>query len=210
MRSYFGRGQIAAGGFLAGLAITVAVGASTLSAGTVATCGPVAEGSTSESQSFTPYAARRTTLPELPINPSGAPMPALPLDVAGSVDSIDGMSIRWAVVMDTGAVYRYFFDRAIAASMTPADFAAGGGIELHREILAEGDPFWAFLLAEFPDRAVPVTVGQHKGVVVWGDPDVRGTRKHNVYWSNGAENYSLSANRSAAQLVTLARIITCR
>ncbi|MBA2338070.1 MAG: hypothetical protein H0V96_10005 [Acidimicrobiia bacterium] len=46
-------------------------------------------------------------------------------------------------------------------------------------------------------------------MVVWADPDPTGTRTHNLYWSDGAFNYALIAERSAEEILTLGRSLVC-
>lgn len=203
------------GGFRRGVAIAAAsslvvgVMVSRLSAATADSCGPLVQGSITESQVFTPYASRRSTLPALPLNPRGEPLPTLPAALDISADVVGGLSLHWAVVVDTGAVYRYFFDRPLSGTLTPQEFWAQGGIELDLEPLTEEVPFSEYLLAEYPSRVVPITVGQFNGVVVWADPESNGVRTHRVYWSDGRHNYSLIADRPADDAVTLARSIAC-
>lgn len=80
--------------------------------------------------------------------------------------------------------------------------------------LTRPDVHWAWchetLLADFPDRAIPVQVGSLAGAMTWADPLANGVRTHNVYWSDGTYNYSLIANRSGAAALTLARGMACR
>ena len=94
------------------------------------------------------------------------------------------------------------------ATMTPSDFLVAGGIQYDRDRL-DGKPFPDVLLADIPERASPVQVGPYTAVLTWADPLANGVRSHNLYWSDGAFNYGLIADRSALDLVDLGRSLVC-
>jgi hypothetical protein len=175
-------------------------------ASTASTCdsvdGPIVEG-----RQFTPYEARLSHLPELPINPSGQELGAVPPDAR--VGSMDGLDLRWASVSGYGAVYQYFLDTDLGPTLTVPEFIAAAGIELDRDPMIDGESFASTLLSTLGDRALRVELGNHEAALVWADPESNGIRTHHLYWSDDAYNYSLIADRSPERLVTLGRELVC-
>jgi hypothetical protein len=69
-------------------------------------CDVGAPGSIVESAHFTPVEGTLTEPPDPPITMVGQPDMAVPADA--SVESIDGLPRRWAVISENGAAYQYF------------------------------------------------------------------------------------------------------
>jgi hypothetical protein len=168
------------------------------------------DGTIAESQSFTPYGLRRGSQLQngyllQGANESGSFVPSR--DVVGRSE-IGGQARRHTV--DAGeAVYAYFLNQSMT-ELTRSDFMRLGGIEFHQEpVDSTTGSFAAMLLASLGERAVPVQVGSFQGALTWADPDVGGIRTHNIYWSDGLHNFALIANRSGADVVTLARDLAC-
>jgi hypothetical protein len=141
------------------------------------------------------------------INPSGEELGEVPSDAR--VDSIDGLPLRWASVSGNGEVYQYFLDTDIDPKLTIPEFIAAAGIELDRDPTSNGESFASFVLSTFGERAVKIELGNYEAALVWADPEINGIRTHHLYWSDGVYNYSLIADRSPEQLVTLGRDLVC-
>ena len=75
--------------------------------------------------------------------------------------------------------------------------------------MLDTEGFAAYLLTTLGDRATPVYVGEHKGAMVWADPDSHGIRTHNLYWSDGTSNYAVIADLSAEATLNLGRVLVC-
>jgi hypothetical protein len=162
-----------------------------------------------ESQEFTPYEDRLSHLPDQVINPSGQGPVSIPPD--GGIASIDGLPLWGVIVSSNGALYQYFLGGDIATSLTVPEFFAAGGIELDRDPTDPenaGENFTEYVLS-ISERAVEVEIGTHTAALVWADPESNGIRTHHLYWTDGAYNYSLIADRSAERLVTLGRELVC-
>jgi hypothetical protein len=187
-------------------ALTVAaLSISRLGAKGAAGCAQAAEGSITESESFTPYEDMISPLPPAALNPAGADVPNLPADARLPADQLDGLPLQWAVVAESGAVYQYFTDKPISMDVTTDTFVAAGGVEFDRDPPTSLQPLVESVLAELGDRAVKVSVRDHDGALVWADPNAAGIRTHNLYWSDGKFNYSLIADRSPAKLLNTGR-----
>lgn len=202
------RVRLLIGGLAAIAVLAIASGASRLTATTAASCNQLSEGAIGESQEFTPYELMRTKPFDGLINPTGAESAPVPAKAKLAVSTIDGLERQFTVVGTNGAVYSYFLDRPLGAA-TRSDFLAEGGVQVDQEPLTPDGPFAMYLLATLGDRAVPVKVGPFDGALTWADPDVKGNRSHNLYWSDGEYNYSLISNRSAAAVVNLGRTLVC-
>src|SRR5918992_3289362 len=189
------------------------VGALSLAAAvSIASTSPTCErfdGDIVESEEFTPYEDRLSHLPDQVINPSGQQPVSIPPD--GGIESIDGLPLWGAIVSSNGALYQYFLGGDIDTSLTVPEFFATGGIELDRDPTDPenaGENFTEYVLAT-SERAVEVEIGPHVAALVWADPESNGIRTHHLYWTDGAHNYSLIADRSAENLVTLGRELAC-
>jgi hypothetical protein len=159
-------------------------------------------GPITESQSFTPYDARLSHLPDSAIASLG--------HADSSDERIDGLPLRWSAGDGPRASYRYFQRDEIDRGETVADFMAAGGIQLDRDAVADGDPYTADdVIAQVGERAVNVQIGDYDGALVWADPESNGARPHNVYWSDGTYNYTLRAVRGPQRMVQLAREYVC-
>ncbi len=169
-------------------------------------CGTV-DGPIAESDTFTPYESTLGHLPELPIDPTGRGPSPVPADA--EVASIGGLPRRLTVVSGNGAVYQYFLETEIGSEMTLADFHAAGGVELDRDPAGGNESYPEYLLDFLDDRAVEVQVGDHTGALTWADPDINGLRPHHLSWTDGEWNYALIADRSAEELLSLARDLVC-
>lgn len=161
--------------------------------------GPIAE-----SSRFTPYGARLSHLPERPVTSTGGP----PHSGDRQPESLDGLALRWVIGDGDRAFYRYFFSRPMTGESLP-EFHGGGGIQLDRDLVAPGQDFTDELLKTLGDRAVEVQIGDHRGALVWADPESNGVRPHHLYWSDGTYNYTLAAVRGPIRMVELGRELEC-
>jgi hypothetical protein len=177
-----------------------------LNAQAIDACAPVAEGSLVESEKFAPFGSRRGggIINEGKLPSSGGSIPA---NAKYQVPELGGRPHQVSVA-GTGSVYSYFLDRP-ADGLTRNDFIRLGGIELHQDPMTAEGPFAAFLLSVAGERALAVPIGQYSGALTWADPDVNGLRTHNIYWSDGSNNFALITNQSAAAVVNLARSVAC-
>jgi hypothetical protein len=170
-------------------------------------CDVVAPGSIVESAHFTPVEGTLTEPPDPPITMVGQPDTAVPADA--SVESIDGLPRRWAVISENGAAYQYFFTTELPVSLTVSEFYAAGGVQLDRDPVDNGESFAIYVLDSLGSRATRIEIGKHIGALVWADPLTNGVRPHYLYWSDGAWNYALMAKRPPVSLVNLARALVC-
>lgn len=171
-------------------------------------CRPQADGSIVESGQFTPYEAMRSGPHEFPIDSVGLPADRAPANSVMPPNRLFDMP-RQHVVVSGRSLYQYYLDRPLDESMTPSVFAQVGGIQFEREHRTDTTDFASHLSREVGGRAVPVDIGPYRGVVTWADPASNGVRTHNVYWSDGAFEYALIADRSAEALVNAARALVC-
>jgi hypothetical protein len=188
------------------IAVVVALSArSILLAGSADGCGPVAEGTIVESDEFTPYGARFGSIATDRglSDTTGAP----PAQANFKTLELGGMARRATIVSGDG-VFGYFFDESID-HLTMREFARLGGIELGQTPITGAGSFHEYLRSMAGDRAVAVKIGPYKGTLTWADPDVNGTRTHNLYWSDEVNNYSLITDQSAARVLNLARSLVC-
>ena len=156
-----------------------------------------------ESARFTPYSGRLSHLPDSPLATGGGRA------VDSSDRRMDGLALRWAGGDGEHSSYEYFFDREFDGELTVPAFRAAGGIQLDREAHG-GDPYTADdVIAQVGERAVQVQVGEFEGALVWADPESNGVRAHNLYWSDGTNNYTLIAVRDPRRMVQLAREFVC-
>ena len=204
------RGNLVGSALVAGFLLFATISGGVVAAGLLPQCGPMADGSVRESTAYVPFQARRSAPIELPIKSSGASSALLPSSASELAQSIDDRTASWVVVVDTGAVYRYYFDKELPDALTRSEFFAQDGVEFDIDPIVAEQPFYQYLIGQFPDRAVAVEVGGFDGAITWADPEANGVRTHNVYWSDGKSNFALVANRSAEEAVTLARTIACR
>jgi len=177
----------------------------TVTAGPSPSCASATPGSITESGEFTPAAGQRGPAP-IPLRQSGLPDAESAVDELVSDAELDQLPLRLALQNGDG-LYRYFLDRPIPETMTPDEFWASGGVALEKDA-AEGD-FAALLLDELGDRAVPIEIGQYRAALTWADPTESGLRTHNLYWSDGENNYVLIAVRAPEAIVNLARQLVC-
>lgn len=194
----------------AALALPIVIGVSLAAivvsnASPSAGCGNV-EGPIIESDVFTPIEGRRSLPMDPPINPSDAIAPPVPAEV--SIPAIAGLPLRWATVSANGAVYQYFLASELGPHMTVSDFYAAGGLQLDRDPVENGESFAEYLLS-LSQRAVRVEVGEHVGALNWADPNIKGTRLHHLYWSDGAYNYAVYTDRSAEEILSIGRGLVC-
>lgn len=169
-------------------------------------CGAVEPGSISESQVFTPYDQQRSHLPDHHLNPDGQPFGGGTF--AAVPQSVDGLALSWLIRSDSGT-YAYFSRSAVDESTTAASFIVDGGVQYDVEPVDGSGSFAEWLLSRDGARAVKVAIGSAVGAVTWSDPDLYGSRPHNVFWSNGTYNFTLTGETSAEHLITLARQIEC-
>jgi hypothetical protein len=173
-------------------------------------CASIAEGTIVESQKFVIFEDRLGGLVnEAVIVPVGSvAVVAVPPQAVVKVASLGGLARQHTIVADNGVAYAYFLDGPLAG-LTRNEFVRRGGIQLDQDPRVTEKAFAAHLLEAFGERVVAVAVGAYDGAVTWSDPDVNGMRPHNVYWSDGAYEYALTANLSAAAVVNLARSLVC-
>lgn len=112
------------------------------------------------------------------------------------------------LVNESGAVYSYFLNQPIEG-LRVSEFITAGGVQVHKESMSEQTSFAEYLLKTLGDRAIPVEVGPYQGALIWADPDATGTRTHNLYWSDGKDNYALIVDRGAAETLNLGRSLVC-
>ena len=172
-------------------------------------------GKIDESQVFTPYEMQRSHLPDVLLNPSDAgardadSSPEVPPGVA--VASVAGKDRRWVDVAQNGSVAQYFSDRAIDRDASLWQFQVDGGIELDFTPTAAMGMSLADVKELLGDRAVPIEVGPHDGIIVWGDPNSpTGTRLHHVYWHDDDGLWDLAADMSPEAAISSSRRIACR
>jgi hypothetical protein len=188
------------------LLISIGVGARQLMAVAPPSCGPLPAGSIAESKAFTPYALMRGQPGDAPINAQGGTGAQAP---AGATSAVDGRIRQFTIAGANGAIYSYFLDRPIG-SATPGEFLSMGGLQVEQEPISSEGSFATYLLAALGERATPVTIGQYEGVLTWADPIANGIRSHNVYWSDGTYNFTLIADRTADEIVGIARSLVCQ
>jgi hypothetical protein len=172
-------------------------------------CGIVPEGSIVESTSVTPWAAQRgpdvDNIARLPDGDVPEPL-GLAAEMGLALGELPAAQL--AITDGDGAVYAYFADAPIDG-MTVAEFIRAGGIQVHVDPMTDDRGFAAYLLDAFGERAVSVAVGSYNGALVWADPNSDGTRTHNLYWSDGVNNYSLIADMVPDEIVDLGRSLVC-
>lgn len=168
-------------------------------------CDVAVAGSIAENAQFTPYEVMRTK-PVDGLIGAKSDSAALPSRAAYAGQAIDGLTRQFTVDNSDGSVYSYFLDRD-TAGLKHSDFLELGGIELHQD--PGTDSFAAYILKRPGGQAVAVRLGGFDAALTWGDPDVKGTRPHGLYWFDGAYNYALIGDRSASALVNLGRQLVC-
>ena len=187
-------------------ALLVIFAATSVTAEPSPSCALAAPGSITESAEFTPAAGQRGPVP-IPLRQSGLADAESAVDELVSDAELDQLPLRLALQSGDG-LYRYFLDRPIPETMTPEEFWAAGGVALEKDA-AEGGDFAASLLGEIGDRAIPIEIGQYRAALTWADPAESGVRTHNLYWSDGASNYTLIAVRAPEAIVNFARQLVC-
>ncbi|MEO8625701.1 MAG: hypothetical protein ABI452_03285 [Candidatus Limnocylindrales bacterium] len=150
----------------------------------------------------------KSHLPPTPINPSGAASNPVPPELS-HVAVLDGMPRQYAVVPYENTAYQYFAQKPLGGSTTLSGFLGSGGLLFTIEPAQPNFSFSSYLKGELGDRATDVEVGPFDAALTWADPDESGVRSHNLYWSDGAEEYSLIGVRTAAAIVNLGRTIAC-
>lgn len=171
-------------------------------------CGLAAPGQIRESEDFTPFASRRGgPLGDHRINPAGAVF-VRSANHADLPDAVGGLGLAFVIRAST-ATYAYYFDGPVDDKLTAEAFHAAGGLEYSVEAADGGGSFPEWLLSNVGSRAVAVDVGSNAGVLTWADPDVNGLRTHNLYWFDGAINYSLIGHRGPDELLNAARAVVC-
>ncbi|MGI8822088.1 MAG: hypothetical protein ACR2JP_02075 [Acidimicrobiia bacterium] len=124
---------------------------------------------------------------------------------------VDGLPLWWVdtATTDDGLSQGTYYLDAPVGPLLGSEFVDAGGIQLSKESVWDERYTIAYRLTMRADRGVAVEVGSHEGMVVWADPDRTGTRTHNLYWSDGAFNYALIAERSAEEILALGRSLVC-
>lgn len=173
-------------------------------------CAIVGEGAITESGQFIPYEMTfGGLLSDGPIVAVGSvAMGTVPNHAQFKASVLDGLARQHTVVADNGSVYAYFLDQDIAG-LTRSEILARHGIELDQDRRSNDMAFSAQLIEMFAGRAIAVQVGPFDGALTWSDPDASGLRPHNIYWSDGALEFALSADRSASAILNLARSLVC-
>lgn len=169
-------------------------------------CEPVTSPVT-ESQQFTPAELQRSRMfdPRLPAGQPGAESAVVAM--AGKSSTLLPTH-QFDLINESGEVYSYYLDQPIEG-LRVSEFIKAGGVQVHREPMTEPTSFASFLIETLGDRATPVEVGPHQGALIWADPDVSGTRTHNLYWSDGKDNYALIVDLSANETLNLGRALVC-
>jgi hypothetical protein len=155
-------------------------------------------GPITESPEFTPPEARRSQPRDFTLDPEGQGPPTSTL-------VLDGLSVQWAAFGGS----TLFFAESPVSGMLLSEFFASGGLQLYQEMVSDGVIFAEHLNSEIGDRATGVVIGAYNGALTWADPDLQGTRTHNLYWSDGIANYSLIGVREPAELINLGRFLEC-
>lgn len=112
------------------------------------------------------------------------------------------------------SIVLYYHEKPIAG-MYSTDFNATGGIQLEQHAAAEGSGDFVESRSQqlnelgLDHRVVYVEVGPYDGMLTWGDPDLAGTRLHNLSWSDGEYDYTLLADMPAEDILTLGRSLVC-
>jgi len=124
---------------------------------------------------------------------------------------VDGLPLWWVdtVTTDVGLSQGTYYLDAQVGPLLVSEFVDAGGVQLSKESVFDEGYTIAVRLTRLGDRGVPVEVGSHEGMVVWADPDRTGTRTHSLFWSDGAFNYGLNADRSAEEILALGRSLVC-
>lgn len=174
-----------------------------------ASCDHVADGAIVESPDFTPYEGRLSHMKAVALNPRGDSAPSAASLDGFSSRQLDGLDIKLERSAADGSIAQYLLDRPIERDMTPEGFLAAGGILFERWPHDPSDSLAAYMLAEFPTRTVAVDIGPYPGALNWGDPISNGLRPHALTWSDGTNNFRLNADRSAVEIVNLARDLVC-
>ncbi len=170
-------------------------------------CGPVA-GPIIQSKDFTPRELRRGWI-DPPLNREGDSLANL--DEFDGVTEIAGLPLWWvdrALTDDYLSEGAYYLDAPVG-SMLVSEFVDAGGVQFSKESVFDESNSIAARLTRAGDRGIAVDVGSHDGMLVWADPDQSGTRTHNLYWSDGAFDYALIADRGAEEILALGRTLVC-
>jgi hypothetical protein len=105
----------------------------------------------------------------------------------------------------------YYLTGGIDADMTSTEFVAAGGLRLEhqpREDMSE--TFAQILHATAGDRAVPIAIGPYEGALVWADPSpLSEIRTHNLYWSDGVEEFAIIGMLGPEAIVNIGRNLVC-
>lgn len=172
-----------------------------------------------ESQEFTPFAKKRSTPPNLPLDETTTPV--LPGNRAAAIPSgrsgkaapaslAAQLTLQAVTTAQAGGAHLYYADSPIAKGMKFDQFAVSGGALLSVEATNDATRNYAEdLRLSLGDRAVPLALGPYSATLVWADPMENGVRTHNLYWSTTEYNYSLIANLSPDLVAGLGASIAC-
>ena len=175
-------------------------------------CGVLTAGTLVESRAFVPGDEQRGPMKqELPLNQSGVG-PKLPDSPGLAPGSIDGKPLTF-VISRVDRIKLYYLPEPIGPSMTTAEFFAAGGIRFEHEPRLTESQFTTFaedLIETSAGRALAVEVGPYQGALVYADPTPDSDqRTHNLYWSDGKEEFALIAVMGPEQLVNIGRGLVC-
>lgn len=179
---------------------------------TTAGCSAATRADFVESTAFTPGDLQRRPIRiPAPLNPAGDAL-SLPTSSGVAPTSLGGLPLQFAIARET-RLKLYYLGRPVDKLMTPDDFFSAGGLRLEHEPRLQDSQFETFaedLLQTAGDRALPVEIGPYQGALVWADPTpTSDLRTHNVYWSDGVDEYALVGVAEPDAIVNIARSIAC-
>ncbi|MBA2338522.1 MAG: hypothetical protein H0V96_12350 [Acidimicrobiia bacterium] len=171
-------------------------------------CSPV-DGPIIESKEFTPAEMRRSSPPPVWLNPKSES--AVGVQGFDGLQEIDSQPLWWIDTASADGLISEaaYYVNASAEPMLGSEFTRAGGVLLYRESVTDHGYTTTYIFERLGERAVQVEVGSYEAALVWADPSPAGTRTRNLYWSDGTFNYSLIAERSAEEILTLGRSVVC-
>ena len=173
-------------------------------------CGRVPAGSITESQAFVPGNLQKGPMKgDAPVNPSGKGA-TVPKRAGLAPATLGGQPLSYVRPLGRG-VKLYYLTGGIDAEMTSTEFLAAGGLRLEHQPREDmSDTAAGIVLATAGDRAIAVAIGPYEGALVWADPTpLTELRTHNLYWSDGVEEYAIIGVLGPEAIVNLGRNVVC-